>query len=359
MNITQMRLAKPASSVSAVLNYIEDLANEVGVNVREWNIKEVFQGNGTGDITHSKNDINRRFFARIKDVETPKFDLPDNVRPIIEKLEKEFKVARRNVIEREIGVVNAQLQELDNRIREKISLLKTKYESFENVKLTTTEHVGKILMGGFYKFSGAAGNSTDPVLEFTTIPVTLIYQRTDREIRLPMGEYIISWCIKTNVVQVGPFKNNLRFNAYCSPFVSNTNTVCWGQSANQVHKWQAEGNVAEVFNTLQVLLTQYHAESNPYRSIEDFEAMGEINGVPWKEYIKTEQKEEVKNVEAQKEEPIQTPSGVGEERLNPLNLSAEYLVRLGGYRSSLTGQWIEDPHANPREQAERGSDESR
>jgi hypothetical protein len=290
MNLVENRVKCDSTTMAATLNYIEELASEMGVNALNWDIQDIFKGEGLGGLTHSRTHINKAFFAKAREVEeakvTAKVDLPSNVIKQLQETTKSLRVSQRRFIESHIGQVNCKIDSYNSAIRSELEKIKNCYEQLKNVDMSFMDKVAQILSGEFFEFLEAIPNGADSMIRFKTRPCSLIYQRSDREIRLPMGQYLVCWILRDNHTMILRYENNMTCEGYYSPFVSGSSgAICFGGSAPAVQKFQAEGNVLEIFKIIQTLLTRYHADASPYVAIERFETDGMIDGLPWKEWV--------------------------------------------------------------------------
>jgi hypothetical protein len=285
MNIAQMRATKPNVAVVSTLNYIEDLAIQMDVPIWSWDLNELFKAKDKDSITHSRAEINKIFFSYAKEHEKKelKIDLTPDTLKKIEIAQSRLRGTRRSSIEETIGFTQQEISNLESKIRQKTLALKELFEAFDGIEFNFSGQLSKILSGGFFLFEGVLGSDSSPIIHLTTAPFMLIYKRSDREIRLPMGRILIRWSMTDNNLTVKEFRNNINCHGYIHPYVSNHGSICWGTGFGAVTRYQAQSNMPEVFKILQTILTTF-VDSTPYHAIECFEENGKIEGLPWKEF---------------------------------------------------------------------------
>jgi len=279
----------------ATIKYIENLAGIAGVNIGDWNAKELF-GTGTGHkFIDDKNEINRIFFCEMdrRAAETP--TAPENADNLIDDANLAMiKAAEARYVSR---LVAEEYKKAEEHIKQAMGYYK-EHENYVrrageyysqarrlqgNGENSLERQVREIASNSFYRYLGMVDGRK---IRFATRGDIQLSHRNPAagiDITINFGKFMVVCDIENFRITVHPFENNHNVSGHPHPHVQGGGGVCWGTAANSVSAALAKCNFVEPMVLLSALLINYNPGS-PYVSMERFQdAIGDPNDIMAKE----------------------------------------------------------------------------
>jgi hypothetical protein len=273
-------------------DYITLLACTTNTNLNRWDITKIF---GTEEdnnkLVTNKNEINKRFFetmtarASVPDMDEAT-DVPGLVEAVSEAvkmdLERQKKTALQNIkgcidrLNRYERDINAQLHNIAGYQKTLLRL------AGEDATSVMTKEIDTVLKQGVWVNPVVAdGNGYDEhgyqktgkFLYLNTAKDVIVKYRNraaEVDMEVNFGQLAVKIDLSNLYVSVIPYKNNISYEGYYHPHVSDMGGICWGDARGKVVTWQSKFELANIMQMLYSLLLNYN-DGNPYVHLYNFQ----------------------------------------------------------------------------------------
>ena len=235
-----------------------------------------------GDYIRSKKEINQILVDYLKGLtENPKVtNLPPRIVDILNshqlnsssraQFHRDLKQARRDFNSHRDSVANSFLHIIE--------LKKAIYRSERNL-IKEIESLPSF-------FTLDSDNSSRDLVAFKTQDCWIRFTRPGdhKKLHLNFGKLFIFADFKSGRVKVDRKENNITYQNYFHPFISQGGTLCFGDQEEMAADFISKGRWSDYFSLLKTLLTTYDPDAYPYIAMETFWYLGKDSegNHPWR-----------------------------------------------------------------------------
>ena len=265
------------------LNYIMFLASSMGVDISQWNVKEVFTNND-GTIYVDKGHVNQAFFAELDKLKsTAVYAGGETVPPDLAKalatistrhgsglVDKLSRSLASNYLHAESRYA-VYIEKLKECARVNADLVRLRGEHGMNA----TVEIQKIIDSGRWRLLSSIEDARDKnmVILGTTSDIVCRHanQRAGVDITVNLGRAQARITFREMpFIEVLRHGGNLVLaDGWWHPHISTAGTVCWGNVSAEIDQFFATWNLSKVFEILNSVLNDYNP-LNPYIALETF-----------------------------------------------------------------------------------------
>lgn len=253
------------------LAYLEHMAASTSTDISEWNIIELFAEDDL--IPTDRNVLNEKFLeARSEARRGPQLsqdELIAETKKQLKNFDSSWIHERKASINAEISHYRESIQTYQRRLTETSRQMRNQMEQLEHLTSSTKleDEIDKIAQNQFWEIERMASGS----LYLRTRGSCVLRYRGET---VDFGRFRIKIYLKTGGIVALPLENNIHYKfQYYHPHINENGGLCWGDAAGAVSEQFGMGNIAEILDLLQALLTTYNND-NPYMAFESFEVHG-------------------------------------------------------------------------------------
>jgi len=274
----------------AAAKYIEQISVQVGIDLSEINILDMFASSNKNLLITSKNVMNKKIFTYAKDNKPKEFMSPELLlarivygeSAIRQDLDAQF-AGKNKYFSRYLTRAKNDLVKADNKnnIRmEKLALIRVrKYERalMANSQLITSDKLIdsliKVAKDGFWKYLGIEGGH---LLWVTVKPIVLteINSGANLSIKQDMGYFVAKISLNNFYISLHPYRNNIHIDRYYHPYLGPEGDICWGNAYNFARERERKRDIVGLLAVTAAVFSTYSSH-NPYKRLPDYIIEGE------------------------------------------------------------------------------------
>lgn len=262
------------------VNYIQFLSSTTGIDISEWDIREVFTGSKRQFYT-DKKAINKAFFAeadrRKQDVGTMDLEFAR----IVDSQTKRISQSRLRRLKEQLDSHLQSASNLQSRLTESLRIISEKGREIRALDGREdglmSGHIKNIIDSGRWKLGDdiekvRSEASRDQITLYSTSDIVITEKNKlagiDHTVNL--GRFKVGIFYDSGLyIEVMRWKDNFAVSNHIHPHIGTGGDPCWGQAGDEIRRLYLDFNLTEVFKILDSILFDYN-DSNPYVPIYSF-----------------------------------------------------------------------------------------